>query len=151
MKQVGNYVHNMEMCFWRPCCGIHKQLENHPCNSSYWSLYCDYRGDIKYISPQACIIDSIFLHRLAEQIQDAYPEAVSIAEKVWNNFSQIPYIFWISIMVQILSELWVWSNWSTVDRKLYIKLVISSCKNRRKWPNMNHSTSFPFIENIESS
>lgn len=79
MTQVGNYIHNMATFFSGLVIGL----------TNCWQIALLTLGTGPFIVA-AGGISNIFLHRLAENIQDAYAEAAGIAEQVvycWNfNF-----------------------------------------------------------------
>lgn len=76
MQLMGIYVHNMAMFFGGLALGF--------INS--WQIALLTLATVPFIVA-AGGISNIFLHRLVEQIQDAYVEAASTAEQVWNFFS----------------------------------------------------------------
>jgi len=69
--QVGNYIHNMATFFGGLVIGL----------INCWQIALLTLGTGPFIVA-AGGISNIFLHRLAENIQDAYAEAASIAEQV---------------------------------------------------------------------
>lgn len=71
MIQVGNYIHNMATFFSGLVIGF----------VNCWQIALITLGTGPFIVA-AGGISNIFLHRLAENIQDAYAEAASIAEQV---------------------------------------------------------------------
>lgn len=73
MLQVGNYIHNMATFFGGLIIGL----------INCWQIALLTLGTGPFIVA-AGGISNIFLHRLAENIQDAYAEAASIAEQVFS-------------------------------------------------------------------
>lgn len=71
MMQVGNYIHNMATFFSGLVIGF----------VNCWQIALITLATGPFIVA-AGGISNIFLHRLAENIQDAYAEAASIAEQV---------------------------------------------------------------------
>lgn len=83
IMQVGNYIHNMATFFSGLVIGF--------VNS--WQIALITLATGPFIVA-AGGISNIFLHRLAENIQDAYAEAASIAEQVLNVLSNfLPEIY----------------------------------------------------------
>jgi hypothetical protein len=80
MIQVGNYIHNMATFFSGLVIGL----------INCWQIALLTLATGPFIVA-AGGISNIFLHRLAENIQDAYAEAASIAEQVFCclNFKSI--------------------------------------------------------------
>lgn len=78
MIQVGNYIHNMATFFSGLVIGF----------VNCWQIALITLGTGPFIVA-AGGISNIFLHRLAENIQDAYAEAASIAEQVYLYFTFI--------------------------------------------------------------
>lgn len=74
--QVGNYIHNMATFFSGLIIGF----------VNCWEVALITLATGPFIVA-AGGISNIFLHRLAENIQDAYAEAASIAEQVSLSFS----------------------------------------------------------------
>lgn len=72
LRQVGNYIHNMATFFSGLVIGF----------VNCWQIALITLATGPFIVA-AGGISNIFLHRLAENIQDAYAEAASIAEQVW--------------------------------------------------------------------
>jgi ABC-type bacteriocin/lantibiotic exporter with double-glycine peptidase domain len=72
MIQVGNYIHNMATFFSGLVLGF----------INCWQIALITLATGPFIVA-AGGISNIFLHRLAENIQDAYAEAASIAEQVY--------------------------------------------------------------------
>ena len=72
MPQVGNYIHNMATFFGGLVVGL----------INCWQIALLTLATGPFIVA-AGGVSNIFLHRLAENIQDAYAEAASIAEQVF--------------------------------------------------------------------
>ena len=81
MIQVGNYIHNMATFFSGLIIGF----------VNCWEIALITLATGPFIVA-AGGISNIFLHRLAENIQDAYAEAASIAEQVFL-FSPVTTLF----------------------------------------------------------
>lgn len=83
MMQVGNYIHNMATFISGLVVGF----------VNCWQIALITLGTGPFIVA-AGGISNIFLHRLAENIQDAYAEAASIAEQVSlvPSHSRLPFI-----------------------------------------------------------
>ena len=75
IHQVGNYIHNMATFFSGLVVGF----------INCWQIALITLATGPFIVA-AGGISNIFLHRLAENIQDAYAEAASIAEQVISLF-----------------------------------------------------------------
>jgi ATP-binding cassette subfamily B (MDR/TAP) protein 1 len=74
MKQVGNYIHNMATFLGGLVVGF----------IGSWQISLVTLGTGPFIVA-AGGISNIFLHKLAEDIQDAYAEAATIAEQVFEH------------------------------------------------------------------
>lgn len=83
LLQVGNYIHNMATFFGGLVIGF----------INCWQIALITLGTGPFIVA-AGGISNIFLHRLAENIQDAYAEAASIAEQVvlYSTYTIFPFI-----------------------------------------------------------
>ena len=73
-KQVGNYIHNMATFLGGLVVGF----------ISCWQVALLTLGTGPFIVA-AGGISNVFLHKLAEDIQDAYAEAATIAEQVFEH------------------------------------------------------------------
>jgi ATP-binding cassette, subfamily B (MDR/TAP), member 1 len=87
MIQVGNYIHNMATFF----SGLVIAFIN------CWQIALITLATGPFIVA-AGGISNIFLHRLAENIQDAYAEAASIAEQV------IDCVIYYSLCIELLNK-----------------------------------------------
>lgn len=112
MMQVGNYIHNMATFFSGLVIGF----------VNCWQIALITLGTGPFIVA-AGGISNIFLHRLAENIQDAYAEAASIAEQVSlvPSHSHLPFIVfdilaWISLESKTL--LFV-GSFTVIESELY--------------------------------
>ena len=93
MIQVGNYIHNMATFFSGLVIGL----------VNCWQIALITLATGPFIVA-AGGISNIFLHRLAENIQDAYAEAASIAEQV------VYCLILIVTMKQVLSSFLVFMH-----------------------------------------
>lgn len=84
MSQVGNYIHNMATFFGGLIVGL----------INCWQIALLTLATGPFIVA-AGGISNIFLHRLAENIQDAYAEAASIAEQVFTCCSLLLLFFFL--------------------------------------------------------
>ena len=82
--QVGNYIHNMATFFSGLVIGF----------VNCWQIALITLGTGPFIVA-AGGISNIFLHRLAESIQDAYAEAASVAEQVFYFFISMLIPFFV--------------------------------------------------------
>lgn len=91
IMQVGNYIHNMATFFSGLAIGF----------VNCWQIALITLASGPFIVA-AGGISNIFLHRLAENIQDAYAEAASIAEQVF--FALIIYRMYFSNFLPEISR-----------------------------------------------
>lgn len=105
--QVGNYIHNMATFFSGLVIGF----------VNCWQIALITLATGPFIVA-AGGISNIFLHRLAENIQDAYAEAASIAEQVWFSplliwlFSHLGRSWELFLFGQYLGEIGKMSIWN---------------------------------------